>query len=244
MTNPRAQVSAGCGPVRVLPPVVVAVGVTKTYGSGSVQVEALRGVDLTIDTGSYVALMGPSGAGKSTLLNCLSGLDDLSAGRVSIAGEGLESMSDADRTRYRAQHMGFIFQAFNLVPVLSAVENVELPLLLSGADARTARSSAIETLDRVGLASRVRHRPAELSGGEQQRVAVARAISTCPRIVWADEPTGNLDEQSASNVLDLLDELRADGVTIVLVTHSEEISQRTDRRVTVRDGRIVNDEVV
>jgi putative ABC transport system ATP-binding protein len=235
---------AAARPLSNLEPSVVAEGLYKTYRTGSVDVEALRGIDMQISAGSFVALMGPSGAGKTTLLNCLSGLDDLTAGTVCIGGANLVALSDAERTLYRAQHMGFVFQAFNLVPVLTAVENVELPLLLGGTEARLARAAATETLAQVGLADRVRHRPMELSGGEQQRVAVARAIAARPSIVWADEPTGNLDAESARTVLDLLEQLCSDGVTIVLVTHSPEISARADRRVTVRDGRISADEVV
>jgi putative ABC transport system ATP-binding protein len=225
-------------------PAISAVGLRKTYRAGSVDVDALRGVDIEISAGSFVALMGPSGAGKTTLLNCLSGLDDITAGSVSINGVVLHTLSDAARTRHRATSMGFIFQAFNLIPVLTAVENVELPLLLAGASARQARSAAEQTLSYVGLGDRQRHRPAELSGGQQQRVAVARAIAGSPEIVWADEPTGNLDAESADLVMDLLTGLQVDGVTIVLVTHSAEISQRASRRITVRDGHIAADEVV
>jgi putative ABC transport system ATP-binding protein len=223
---------------------ILALGLRKTYQSGPVQVDALRGVDLQVDAGDFVALMGPSGAGKTTLLNCLSGLDDLTAGSVSIAGEDLNAMTDAQRTAHRAAHMGFVFQAFNLIPVFTAVENVELPLLLAGANGQAARQAAEETLERVGLAQRMRHRPAELSGGEQQRVAVARALASRPSVVWADEPTGNLDEASADAVMDLLVEHNAEGVTVMLVTHSDEISERARRRIIVRDGRIIADEII
>jgi putative ABC transport system ATP-binding protein len=171
-------------------------------------------------------------------------LDDVTAGSVSFDGVELQSLSDAERTLYRAKHMGFIFQSFNLIPVLSAVENVELPLLLAGVGGRTARTIAQETLTRVGLSDRGRHRPAELSGGEQQRVAVARAIAGRPQIVWADEPTGNIDAHSAGVVMDLLSTMHRDGVTIVLVTHSVEISTRATRRIVVRDGRIAADETI
>jgi putative ABC transport system ATP-binding protein len=223
---------------------ILATGVRKTYQSGPVQVDALRGVDLSVDAGDFVALMGPSGAGKTTLLNCLAGLDDITDGSISIDGEDLESMSDARRTAHRAAHMGFVFQAFNLIPVFTAVENVELPLLLAGANGQAARQAAEVTLQRVGLGERMRHRPAELSGGEQQRVAVARALASRPRVVWADEPTGNLDEASAMAVMDLLVELNTDGVTVMLVTHSDEVSQLARRRIVVREGRITADEIL
>jgi putative ABC transport system ATP-binding protein len=227
-----------------LSPMILAVGVRKTYRSGTVDVEALRGVDLRVESGEFVALLGPSGAGKTTLLNCLSGLDDMTAGSVSIAGEDLHTMTDARRTAHRAAHMGFIFQAFNLIPVFTAVENVELPLLLAGAASRPAREAAEVTLERVGLGHRMHHRPAELSGGEQQRVAVARALAARPDVVWADEPTGNLDGASAGAVMDLLSQLNDDGVTVVLVTHSDEVSARARRHIIVRDGRIASDEAI
>jgi putative ABC transport system ATP-binding protein len=225
-------------------PMIVAFGVRKTYRSGRVEVDALRGIDLTVDPGEFVALMGPSGAGKTTLLNCLSGLDDITAGSVAIAGEDLQTMADARRTAHRAAHMGFVFQAFNLIPVFTAVENVELPLLLAGASGGAAREAAAVTMERIGLGDRMDHRPAELSGGEQQRVAIARALASRPSVVWADEPTGNLDEASAEAVMDLIAELNAEGVTVMLVTHSEEVSERARRRIVVRDGRIVADEII
>jgi putative ABC transport system ATP-binding protein len=225
-------------------PMILARGVRKTYGSGAVEVEALRGIDLCVQPGEFVALRGPSGAGKTTLLNCLSGLDDITAGSVSIAGVDLQTMTDDRRTAHRAAHMGFIFQAFNLIPVFTAVENVELPLLLAGAASRAAREAAVVTLQRVGLGQRMDHRPTELSGGEQQRVAIARALASRPDVVWADEPTGNLDEASSAAVMDLLSQLNDDGATVMLVTHSDEIGTRARRQIIVRDGQIEADEVV
>ena len=225
-------------------PMILASGVRKTYGSGSVEVDALRGIDLRVQPGEFVALRGPSGAGKTTLLNCLSGLDDITAGSISIAGEDLQTMTDDRRTAHRAAHMGFIFQAFNLIPVFTAVENVELPLLFAGAAGRAAREAAEVTLERVGLGHRMGHRPAELSGGEQQRVAVARALASRPGVVWADEPTGNLDEENSAAVMDLLSQLNAEGVTVMLVTHSDEVGARARRQIVVHDGRIVADESV
>ena len=223
-------------------PLLVATGVAKTYRSGASSVPALKGLDLTIRAGEFLAVMGPSGSGKTTLLNCLSGLDDIDAGTVTLGGESIHEMSDARRTRHRAETMGFIFQAFNLIPVFTAAENVELPLLLAGVPAKAARQSAVATLERIGLGLRLHHRPGELSGGEQQRVAVARALAGRPLIVWADEPTGNLDSETAASVLGLLDELHADGLTLVLVTHDDEIGAAAERRIVVRDGLIVADE--
>ncbi|HEX2039043.1 MAG TPA: ABC transporter ATP-binding protein [Acidimicrobiales bacterium] len=220
-----------------------ATGVRKTYRTGAETVEALKGVDLSVPAGQFVAVMGPSGSGKTTLLNCLSGLDDIDAGRVLVDGESIHEMTDAKRTRHRASAMGFVFQAFNLIPVFTATENVELPLLLAGADPKAARTAAQETLARVGLGHRLNHRPTELSGGEQQRVTVARALAGRPRIVWADEPTGNLDSETAASVLSLLRDLHAEGLTLILVTHDEVIGASAERRVVVRDGAIVADDL-
>ena len=217
-------------------------GVRKTYRTGADVVDALKGVDLDIEAGEFVAVMGPSGSGKTTLLNCLSGLDDIDGGKVLISGESIHEMSDSRRTKHRAEAMGFIFQAFNLIPVFTAVENVELPLLLAGRPADEARRSATETLERVGLGPRLSHRPTELSGGEQQRVAVARALAGRPQLVWADEPTGNLDSETAAAVMGLLHELHDEGLTLVLVTHDEQIGSSAQRRIVVRDGEVVADE--
>jgi putative ABC transport system ATP-binding protein len=217
-------------------------GVHKTYRTGAESVDALKGVDLAIEAGQFVSVMGPSGSGKTTLLNCLSGLDGIDQGKVMLGGESIHEMSDARRTRHRAESMGFIFQAFNLIPVFTATENVELPLLLAGKPAKTAREAAIETLERVGLGHRLNHRPAELSGGEQQRVTVARALAGRPQIVWADEPTGNLDSETAAAVMGLLSELHEEGLTLVLVTHDADIGASAQRRIVVRDGVIVDDE--
>lgn len=216
-------------------------GVSKMYRTGAEQVTALRDVNLEVHEGEFVAVMGPSGSGKTTLLNCCSGLDGIDGGQVLIGGESIHEMSDARRTMHRASAMGFIFQAFNLIPVFTAVENVELPLLLAGASAGEARTRAVETLDRVGLSHRLRHRPAELSGGEQQRVTIARALAGKPSIVWADEPTGNLDSETAATVMSLLGELHAEGMTLVLVTHDDAIGASAQRLVTMRDGQIVGD---
>jgi putative ABC transport system ATP-binding protein len=222
--------------------ILSASGVTKTYRTGAEAVVALDDVHLDIDAGEFLAVMGPSGSGKTTLLNCLSGLDDIDGGSVRIDGKSIHELSDARRTRHRARTMGFIFQSFNLIPVFSAVENVELPLLLAGVAAKEARRRAEHTLERLGLGQRLRHRPPELSGGEQQRVTVARAIAGDPTIVWADEPTGNLDTETAAGVMELLGDLHRDGLTLILVTHDQAIGATAGRRIEVRDGRIVADE--
>ena len=214
----------------------------KVYDSGAMEVHALRGVSLEVAQGEVVAIMGPSGCGKTTLLNCFSGLDDLTSGNVEIEGVPLGTMNDAARTEYRAKRMGFIFQSYNLIPVLSAVENVELPLLVSGHDARESRKRAIGMLGLVGLEDRVRHKPAELSAGQQQRVAVARALVNTPAIVWADEPTGNLDSGSSDQVMGLLQELnRKNRQTFVLVTHDPAIGSRADRILRMVNGQIVDE---
>ena len=228
-------------PTRDASPILVATGVRKVYRTGAVEVEALRGLDLTVHHGELVTVMGPSGNGKTTMLNCLSGLDDIDEGTVLVDGEDIHAMSDARRTEHRATRMGFVFQSFNLIPVFSAAENVELPLLVTGVRAREARDRARAMLGRVGLSERANHRPAELSGGEQQRVAVARALVAEPAIVWADEPTGNLDSQTAESVIELLLEVHAAGQTLVVVTDDAGVGRRGERLVEVRDGRIVSD---
>ncbi|HEX4866643.1 MAG TPA: ABC transporter ATP-binding protein [Acidimicrobiales bacterium] len=224
------------------PDLLVATGVRKVYRTASAEVVALDGIDFSVRDGDFVAVLGPSGSGKTTLLNCLSGLDDIDAGQVLLEGRDIQRMRDAERTRHRASSMGFVFQAFNLIAVFSAVENVELPLLLAGVTEREARQLAMTALDRMGLGHRVRHRPAELSGGEQQRVAIARAIVGRPRLVWADEPTGNLDSETAQQVVALLRDLNSDGMTMVLVTHDERVGAVAHRRVRMLDGAIVDDD--
>lgn len=222
-------------------PILSARGVVKTYRTGSHEVRALRGVDLDIRPGELVMVMGPSGNGKTTLLNCLSGLDDIDAGTVTVDGKDLFAMSDGDRTRQRAQRMGFIFQSFNLIPVLSAAENVELPLLVNNVSPKAARDRAHEMLARVGLGDRRSHRPGELSGGEQQRVAVARALVAEPALVWADEPTGALDSRTAGGIVELLREVNEAGQTLVVVTHDEAVGRSGLRLVQMEDGLIMRD---
>ena len=224
-----------------MPPMISAQQVHKTFRNDKIEVHALRGVDITVEPGEMVAVMGPSGCGKTTLLNCLSGLDDFDSGEITIDGTSLRSMNDRTRTRYRAEHMGFVFQTYNLLPVISAVENVELPLLVSGVRPAEARKRALEALDQVSLADRVHHRPAELSGGQRQRVTIARALVNNPAIVWADEPTGNLDSKAATDILTLMRDLnRQRGQTFVIVTHDPIIGELCDRIVRMQDGLIVD----
>jgi putative ABC transport system ATP-binding protein len=218
--------------------------VRKVYRSEGADVEALKGLDLDVPEGQFLAVMGPSGSGKTTLLNCLSGLDEIDEGRVIVDGLSIHELSDARRTRHRAESMGFIFQAFNLIPVFTATENVELPLLLAGTPERESRARAKETLTRVGLGHRLDRRPTELSGGEQQRVAIARALAARPHLIWADEPTGNLDSEMAASVMDLLCELNADGLTLILITHDPNVGARADRLITIKDGELVGDELL
>jgi putative ABC transport system ATP-binding protein len=222
---------------------VRAVDVVKRYDTGKLQVNALRGVNLTIDRGEMVAIMGPSGCGKTTLLNCLSGLDEIDEGDVQIEGVSLRSMSDTQRTRYRGRRMGFVFQFYNLLSVLSAAENVEMPLLLTGVSAGDARKRAASALAMVGLSGREDHLPAALSGGERQRVTIARALVNNPAIVWADEPTGDLDSKNAMEIMDLMRQLNQEQqVTFAIVTHDIGIGRRTDRIVRMADGEIVGEE--
>jgi len=224
-------------------PIILAKQVHKTFQTGKIQVHALRGVDVEVFPGEMVAIMGPSGCGKTTLLNCLSGLDDFDTGEVFIDGTNLRSMNDRARTSYRAQHMGFIFQTFNLLPVITAVENVELPLLVSGVRPAEARRRALAALDQVGLSNRSHHRPAELSGGQRQRVTVARALVNNPAIVWGDEPTGNLDTKTANDVLMLMQQLNRDlQQTFVIVTHDPAIGAACDRIISMQDGLVLSEQ--
>ncbi len=225
--------------------VIDATGVTKTYDTGEVQVQALRGVDLKVPRGEMVAVMGPSGCGKTTLLNCLSGLDTFDDGRVLINNEDIARMADNEKTEFRAKGMGFVFQTYNLLPVLSAAENVELPLIVSGTRPAEARALALDALERVELRGYAGHRPGQLSGGQRQRVTVARAVVNSPSIVWADEPTGALDSQTAGGIMDLLVELNAQAnQTQVIVTHAPEVAARCHRTIYMADGLIEREESI
>jgi len=222
--------------------IIRAIGVQKTYDTGKVKVDALKGVDLTIMRGEMVAVMGPSGCGKTTLLNVLSGIDDVTAGQVIIDGASIHAMTDRQRTRYRAEKMGFVFQAFNLLPVLSTVENVELPLLVAGVKLKEARRRSLEALSLVGLAAEAHKLPAETSGGQQQRVTIARALVNEPAIVWADEPTGNLDSENSAAVIDLLCRLNKErSQTFVIVTHDIAVGRKTHRILRMADGQVVEE---
>ena len=219
--------------------IVEARNVTKVYRSGKIEVEALRGVSFDVKRREMIAVMGPSGCGKTTLLNCLSGLDDLSDGSVKLGGVDVHRMSDNAKSEFRAKKMGFIFQAYNLLPVLTALENVELPLLVSHVKESDAKKEALEALRLVDLAEWQHHRPAELSGGQQQRVAIARGLVNKPEIVWGDEPTGNLDSEHSREIVDLLRRLNREvGLTLVVVTHDTEVARRTDRIIHMRNGLI------
>jgi putative ABC transport system ATP-binding protein len=224
------------------PPVIELDDVRKVYRTGAFEVEALRGVSLRITTGEYVAIMGPSGSGKSTLMHILGCLDVPSSGTYHLAGEDVGDMDEIDLAEVRNQRIGFVFQQFNLLPSLSALRNVELPLAYAGAARDQRRRRAQAALARVGLADRVEHRPGELSGGQQQRVAVARALVTDPALVLADEPTGNLDSTASEDVLRLFGELHEQGRTVVLITHEADIAHRAARVIRIRDGVIASDE--
>jgi putative ABC transport system ATP-binding protein len=224
-------------------PIVEARSLHKSYDTGVVRVDALKGVDLVLEPGEMVAIMGPSGCGKTTLLNCLSGLDSIDGGEVLIEGTPLSAMSDRERTDYRARRMGFVFQFYNLIPVLTAVENVELPLLLARLEAHEARQRALDALDLVGLVKRARHVPDELSGGERQRVTIARSLANDPAIVWADEPTGDLDSENAAEIVELMRRLNLErGLTFLIVTHDISVGRKTDRIVRMLDGQVVEEQ--
>ncbi|MCP4901365.1 MAG: ABC transporter ATP-binding protein [bacterium] len=217
--------------------------ITKVYDTGKIQVEALRGIDLEVGRGEFVAIVGPSGSGKSTLLNLVGCLDTPSDGDYFLGGEVVAGLDKDQLADVRNRRVGFVFQNFNLLPQLTALENVEMPMLFGGVGRKQRRQRALEQLEKVGLADRVDHKPTELSGGQMQRVAIARALAMEPDIILADEPTGNLDTGSGSDVMSLLSELWEQGRTLVVVTHDKGLSKRAGRVVEIRDGAVVQDEV-
>jgi putative ABC transport system ATP-binding protein len=238
-----AEPSPAVSPDPAVSPVIELTGARKMYRSGSIEFEALRGIDLLIHEGEYVAVMGPSGSGKSTIMNVLGCLDVLSEGAYRLGGQDVEDLDETELAAIRNQRIGFVFQQFNLLPSLSAQKNVELPLVYAGVPVEERRERSRASLERVGLGDRLQNRPGELSGGQQQRVAVARALVGEPTLILADEPTGNLDSVSTEDVLALFDELHEAGRTIVLITHELEVAERARRIVRVRDGQILRDEV-
>ncbi len=226
----------------VTSPIIQALDVVKVFDTGKVKVPALRGVSFAVGRGEMVAIMGPSGSGKTTLLNCLAGLEAIDTGQIIVDGTDIATMNDKTKTEYRARHMGFVFQFYNLLPVLSAVENVELPLVVSGVNTKEARERAMRVLDLVRLTEWAAHKPAELSGGQRQRVTIARALVNEPAIVWADEPTGDLDSETADEIISLMQDLNArHGQTFVIVTHDAGVGARCQRIIKMRDGQIIDD---
>ena len=223
--------------------IISAQNIFKTYDIGEVHVRALQDLTIDIERGAMVAIMGPSGCGKTTLLNCLSGIDDINSGTIHIENTDLSQLDDNSKTDYRARRMGFIFQFYNLLPVLNAIENIELPLLVSGVRPSDAREQSLKMLDLVGLTDWKTHKPAQLSGGQRQRVTIARALVNNPAIVWADEPTGDLDSQTATEIMDLMKSLNKEqGQTFVIVTHDSGIAKQCNRIIHMRDGQIENEE--
>jgi len=245
MTIDSTPHAGAAGPADGRDLIIDARDVVKTYRTEDVTVQALRGVSFSVTRGEMVAIMGPSGCGKTTLLNCLSGLDTIDEGLILINGEDINRLSDNKRTEFRAKKMGFVFQFYNLLPVLNAIENVELPLLVSGTRTAEARKKAMAALDLVHLTEWARHKPSQLSGGQRQRVTIARALVNDPAIVWGDEPTGDLDTTNAGEIMALITDLnRRQSQTFVIVTHAPEVAAQCHRIIHMKDGVIVREEIL
>ena len=216
-------------------------GIKKSFGAGESRVDVLKGIDLEIEKGEFCVLLGPSGSGKSTLLNIIGGIDGADAGSITIQGERLEDMKEKKLSLYRRKHLGYIFQMYNLIPNLTAVENVELPLIYRGVSRSVRQELSREALKKVGLEHRMDHKPSEMSGGQQQRVAIARAIAQAPPVILADEPTGNLDSNSTKEIMDILKGLHNEGRTVILITHDNDIAAQAKRVIKIKDGKVESD---